>query len=108
MSEPPNSTLGLDVSAQIRERLIRDLKDNNFLLYYQTVVPVTPSAKLPALREILVRFKEEEQYLIAPGTFLPVLEEHRLMPLLDRKWPRCSDGSAPSRHRAPPTSRVAA
>ena len=73
-----------DVSAQIRERLLQDLKENNFLLYYQTIVPVTASAQLPELREILVRFKEEERYLIAPGSFLPVLEEHRLMPLLDR------------------------
>ena len=80
MTEPTAGDLG----AQIRERLIRDLKENNFLLYYQTIVPVTPSAQLPAMREILVRFKEEEQDLIAPGTFLPILEEHRLMPLLDR------------------------
>ena len=73
-----------DVSAQIRERLIRDLKENNFLLYYQTIAPALPSAQAPGFREILVRFKEEEQDLIAPGTFLPILEEHRLMPLLDR------------------------
>jgi EAL domain-containing protein (putative c-di-GMP-specific phosphodiesterase class I) len=84
VSEPPAAPQEPDVAAQIRERLIRDLKDNNFLLYYQTIAPATPSAKLPALREILVRFKEEEQDLIAPGTFLPILEEHRLMPLLDR------------------------
>ena len=73
-----------DVSAQIRERLIRDLKENNFLLYYQTIAPALPSAQAQGFREILVRFKEEEQDLIAPGTFLPILEEHRLMPLLDR------------------------
>jgi EAL domain-containing protein (putative c-di-GMP-specific phosphodiesterase class I) len=73
-----------DVRAQIRERLIRDLKDNNFLLYYQVIAPALPSAQVPPMREILVRFKEEEQDLIAPGTFLPILEEQGLMPLLDR------------------------
>jgi len=84
VSEPPAGPAGLDVSAQIRERLIRDLKENNFLLYYQTIAPALPSAQASGFREILVRFKEEEQDLIAPGTFLPILEEHRLMPLLDR------------------------
>jgi EAL domain-containing protein (putative c-di-GMP-specific phosphodiesterase class I) len=82
--EQSSGTQEPDVAAQIRERLIRDLKDNNFLLYYQTIAAATPGAQLPAMREILVRFKEEEQDLIAPGTFLPLLEEHRLMPLLDR------------------------
>jgi len=84
VSEPPAGPAGLDVGAQIRERLIRDLKENNFLLYYQTIAPALPSAQAQGFREILVRFKEEEQDLIAPGTFLPILEEHRLMPLLDR------------------------
>jgi EAL domain-containing protein (putative c-di-GMP-specific phosphodiesterase class I) len=82
--EQPVGAQEPDVAAQIRERLIRDLKENNFLLYYQTIAPAIPSAPLPPMREILVRFKEEEQDLIAPGTFLPILEEHRLMPLLDR------------------------
>ena len=43
MSEPPAGPAGLDVGAQIRERLIRDLKENNFLLYYQTIAPALPS-----------------------------------------------------------------
>lgn len=73
-----------EVAAQIRERLIRDLKDDNFLLYFQSIVPIVPSPKEPLHREILVRFKEEEDDLIAPGSFLPVLEEHGLTALLDR------------------------
>ena len=84
MNETPAEAQEPDVTAQIRERLIRDLKDNNFLLYYQTIAPAIPSPHAPAIREILVRFKEEEQDLIVPGTFLPILEEHGLMPLLDR------------------------
>ena len=84
-----------EVSAQIRERLIRDLKDDNFLLYFQSIVPVMASPGEPPHREILVRFKEEEDDLIVPGSFLPVLEEHGLTALLDRwvvaqilKWAR--------------------
>jgi len=84
VTEPATGTQRLDVGAQVRERLIQDLKEDKFLLYYQAIVPISPSAKGPELREILVRFKEEEDDLIAPGTFLPILEEHRLMPLLDR------------------------
>ena len=92
-----------DVAAQIRERLIRDLKDDNFLLYFQSIVPVT-CADERLNREILVRFKEEEQDLIAPGSFLPVLEEHGLTALLDRwvvaqilKWARGKHASDASR-----------
>jgi EAL domain-containing protein (putative c-di-GMP-specific phosphodiesterase class I) len=96
----------LDVASQIRERLIKDLKENNFVLFSQSIVPVDPAMREAPYREILVRFKEEEQDLVAPGTFLPVLEEHGLTSLLDRwvvaqvlKWirdsqavrgPRCS------------------
>ncbi len=93
-----------EVATQIRERLIRDLKDDNFLLYFQSMVPVVPSPNEPLHREILVRFKEEEDDLIAPGSFLPVLEEHGLTALLDRwvvaqvlKWARGKHASDASR-----------
>ncbi|HUQ29836.1 MAG TPA: EAL domain-containing protein [Usitatibacter sp.] len=93
-----------EVSAQIRERLIHDLKDDNFVLYFQSIVPVIASATEPLHREILVRFKEEEDDLIAPGSFLPVLEEHGLTALLDRwvvaqilKWTRGKQVSDTSR-----------
>jgi EAL domain-containing protein (putative c-di-GMP-specific phosphodiesterase class I) len=93
-----------EITAQIRERLIRDLKDDHFLLYFQSFVPVTPSPDEPLHREILVRFKEEEDDLIAPGSFLPVLEEHGLTALLDRwvvaqvlKWAHGKQASAAAR-----------
>ncbi len=104
MTEPAGDTRTQDVGAQIRERLIRDLKEDNFLLYFQSIVPVVASPEEPLHREILVRFKEEEQDLIAPGTFLPILEEHGLTALLDRwvvaqvlKWARGKQLSAASR-----------
>lgn len=93
-----------EVSAQIRERLVRDLKDDNFLLYFQSIVPVVASTTEPLFRELLVRFKEEENDLIVPGSFLPVLEEHGLTALLDRwvvaqilKWLRGKQAAANAR-----------
>jgi EAL domain-containing protein (putative c-di-GMP-specific phosphodiesterase class I) len=78
-------TGGLNIGAQIRDRLIRDLKDEKFVLYFQSIVPVAAAVPDKSLyREILIRFKEEERDLTPPGTFLPILEEQGLMPLLDR------------------------
>jgi EAL domain-containing protein (putative c-di-GMP-specific phosphodiesterase class I) len=80
-----SETGGLDIGAQIRNRLIGDLKDEKFLLYFQSIVPVAAAVGDKALhREILIRFKEEERDLMPPGMFLPMLEQHGLMPLLDR------------------------
>ena len=83
---------------RIGERLIKDLDANKFVLHYQSILPVAPSNADAGYREMLVRFKEEEQNMLPPGTFLPVLEEQGLMPLLDRwvvsralKWIRQVD-----------------
>src|SRR6266702_788490 len=95
MSEHTGEAGALDVGAQIRNRLIKDLKEDNFVLYFQSIVAIAPSVAEPLYREILVRFKEEEKGLMPPGMFLPNLEQHGLMPLLDRwvtaqvlKWTR--------------------
>jgi EAL domain-containing protein (putative c-di-GMP-specific phosphodiesterase class I) len=80
-----SDTSTLDVGAQIRDRLIKDLREEKFVLYFQSIIPVVPAVPEPGLfREILVRFKEEERDMMPPGTFLPILEQHGLMPLLDR------------------------
>ena len=64
--------------------LLDALDANQFVLYGQAIVRLRPAQ--PDLRdlEILVRLLEEEQKLLPPGSFLPVLEEAGLMPLLDR------------------------
>jgi len=85
MSIHLSETGGLNIGAQIRDRLIRDLKDEKFVLYFQSIVPVAVASNANALhREILIRFKDEEQDMMPPGSFLPVLEQQGLMPLLDR------------------------
>ena len=51
----------VDVGSQIRDRLIKDLKEDNFVLFFQPIVPIDPAMREPPYREILVRFKEEAQ-----------------------------------------------
>jgi Amt family ammonium transporter len=99
-SGPPSeqihdSQLG-DVDAKLRAGFISQLKEDNFVLYFQPIVPAAAGpAGGGAFREILVRYKDEEKDLLPPGSFLPLLEEQGLMPLLDRwvvarllKWGR--------------------
>jgi len=81
--KPGDSTLG-ETQEQMRERFVKKLKEDNFVLYSQPIVPVAGDSPEPAMREILVRYREEEEGLLPPGTFLPILQEAGLLPLLDR------------------------
>src|SRR4051812_9313762 len=65
------------------ERLIQALQKDEFALYAQDIVSLGPS-KERQFQEIFVRFKEEDDKLIPPGDFFGVLEEHGLLPQLDR------------------------
>jgi EAL domain-containing protein (putative c-di-GMP-specific phosphodiesterase class I) len=98
-----------------RDRLMKDLEADKFVLHFQAIVPLALSAKGAGYREILIRFIEEERNMQPPGMFLPLLEEQGLMPVLDRwvtartlKWvgaieaslgarqaPRCSVNLSP-------------
>ncbi len=86
------------------KRLMAAFSSNQFVLYCQPIVRLRPNLPTPRYLEILVRFLEEEQLLLPPGTFLPVLDEAGLMPLLDRwvvrevlKWLRVQQELAPNR-----------
>jgi len=59
------------------------LRQEEFLLYCQEIRPIAAEARAP-FQEILVRFKDEEEKLLPPGSFFPILDENGLMPLLDR------------------------
>lgn len=74
----------VDVAAQIRDKFVTQLKTDNFVLYFQPIAPTAFTISTPPLREILVRYKEEEDDLLPPGSFLPILEEQGLLPILDR------------------------
>ena len=92
-SQTPDSQIG-ETPEQFRARFISQLKEDNFVLYFQPIAPTT-SPQESNFREVLVRYAEEEAGLLPPGSFLPILEEQGLLPLLDRwvvakllKWAR--------------------
>jgi EAL domain-containing protein (putative c-di-GMP-specific phosphodiesterase class I) len=64
-------------------RLRKALKGDEFALFCQPILALRGSGGF-ALGEVLIRLREEEQALLPPGEFLPLFEEHEMMPLLDR------------------------
>ncbi len=74
MSEKPGS---------LATALAAALRQEEFILYCQEIQPIAAETRSP-FQEILVRFKDEEEKLLPPGTFFPILEDNGLMPLLDR------------------------
>lgn len=65
------------------DKLIEALEQERFVLYFQDIKPLSRTAGAP-FREILIRFLDEEETLLPPGTFIPVLESYNLMYTLDR------------------------
>jgi EAL domain-containing protein (putative c-di-GMP-specific phosphodiesterase class I) len=91
--DPPDSQLG-ETPDQFRARFVNQLKEDNFILYFQSIAPAA-SPNDSTFREVLVRYRDEETGLLPPGSFLLILEEQGLLPLLDRwvvskllKWGR--------------------
>src|SRR5687768_10260399 len=66
------------------ERVARALRDDEFILYAQSILPIAARSKSRAFMEILVRLQEEETNLTPPGAFIPIMEHYNLMPALDR------------------------
>ncbi len=58
------------------------LAQNRFLLYYQEIRPLRAGEM--AHKEILLRLRDEDGELIAPGAFIPAAERYDLMPAIDR------------------------
>ena len=71
------------IQKDIAGKLVTALKEGGFVLYAQSIVALGRSDGRP-FQEILVRFKEEEEKLLPPGTFFPMLEEYHLLPYVDR------------------------
>jgi EAL domain-containing protein (putative c-di-GMP-specific phosphodiesterase class I) len=74
----------LETRFQTEERFTEALKQGEFLLFCQQIVPMATEQADHKYLEIFVRFREEEDRLIPPGTFFPVLKAHHLTPMLDR------------------------
>jgi diguanylate cyclase (GGDEF)-like protein/PAS domain S-box-containing protein len=89
----------LDVATQRDEiqwvpRLFRALEENQFILYAQPIISV--GADLGAAQEapahyyeVLLRLKDQNGQIIAPGAFIPAAERFGLMHLIDR-WVICN------------------
>ena len=84
MSDQGDNSQLRDATTQTRQLFVKHLKEDNFVLYFQPIVPAPVNSSDPSLREILVRYREEEEDLLPPGSFLPLLEEEGLLPILDR------------------------
>lgn len=67
-------------------RLLRALEDNQFCLYSQPIIQVTPesSKNTKTIHEILIRLQDETGQIILPLNFIPVAERYGLMHLIDR------------------------
>lgn len=63
-------------------RLRQALEGGEFQLYIQPIIDL--EKKRFVMAEVLIRLREEEALMLPPGDFLPVFEEHRMMPDLDR------------------------
>jgi EAL domain-containing protein (putative c-di-GMP-specific phosphodiesterase class I) len=60
------------------------LNEDAFALYCQPIAALGGLVLAYPMGEILIRLREEEDALLPPGEFLPVLEHYGLMPHLDR------------------------
>lgn len=68
----------------ITDRLLSALQGDEFALHAQDIVALDPQVEDWPFQEIFVRFREEDEKLLPPGSFFPVLEQNQLLPYLDR------------------------
>ena len=66
------------------KRLQRALADDDFLLYAQRIDSLKPGTAGPGFCEILLRLREEEDYMLPPGGFFPVAEALGMLEDIDR------------------------
>ncbi|HZF19180.1 MAG TPA: EAL domain-containing protein [Burkholderiales bacterium] len=74
----------LEARIQTSERFAEALAQDQFMLFAQPIAPLREDRKGRRHLEIFVRFREEEEHLLPPGTFFPILEANGLTPQLDR------------------------
>jgi EAL domain-containing protein (putative c-di-GMP-specific phosphodiesterase class I) len=72
-----------DLEKALTARVVAALQEDRFLLHRQKIAPLAPDAQ-QAFQEIFVRYRDEDDKLLPPGSFLYILEEHKLLGYLDR------------------------
>jgi diguanylate cyclase (GGDEF)-like protein/PAS domain S-box-containing protein len=66
-------------------RISNALDENRFELFRQTIQPLQPGAALQGAHyELLIRMRDEQGQLIAPGLFIAAAERYGLMTAIDR------------------------
>ncbi|MDZ8189492.1 MAG: EAL domain-containing protein [Nostoc sp. ChiSLP02] len=65
-------------------RITQALEDNRFRLYYQSIVPVSPTYSLTEHYEVLLRLIDETGNVVSPMAFIPAAERYNLMQTIDR------------------------
>ncbi len=100
-----SSTIAGELTAwhDVAHRLRSALDGDEFCLYAQGIEPARADARAAPFLEILLRLQEEEDNLMPPGAFLPLAEEHGLLPDIDRWVVRrllAWVAEAPARERA--------
>jgi ammonium transporter, Amt family len=67
-----------------RARLEKALASDDFLLFAQHIMAIKPHVDEQACLEILLRLREEEDYMLPPGGFFPVAEALGMLEDIDR------------------------
>ena len=65
-------------------RITQALEENRFCLYYQTIVPTTPTESSGEHYEVLLRLVDEMGQVVSPMVFIPAAERYNLMQAIDR------------------------
>ena len=65
-------------------RIRTALDENRFCLYAQSIAPLKKNGHEGMHFEVLLRLRDENGQILAPGTFIPAAERYGLMPTLDR------------------------
>lgn len=78
-NQPPSSRSGITAA-----RIAQAIDGEEFNLYCQRIIPIKSPNSSSLHYEILIRMHEEENNLMPPGSFLPLVDQFQMMPKLDR------------------------
>ena len=87
--------------------ILSAIQNDAFRLYCQRITPLSTPAAQGDHHEVLIRLHEEEEDMMPPGAFFPLVEKYGLMPHLDRwvvqhviKWLSLRPALAPLQNRS--------
>jgi PAS domain S-box-containing protein len=84
LAPAPPAPAQLPGPEDVASKLVAALESDQFCLYSQSISPLGAAGDGASFCEVLLRLREEEENLLPPGCFLPIAEEHGLLPSIDR------------------------